>query len=535
MKTWSPIILCVLLSCHFTFADDPVARQTDWTGGGGLAGPVESWGNKFESTNAVSWLGQPGRLALASTPITQFHREPVAVDADGAIKVYVSDIDLDGDTDILGVSYWGDRIELLLNDGGHPPQFSRQVIADGYSRAVSVSVADVDGDGFPDILGGADVAAEIGWWRNDGGRPPHWTPHLIDSSVPGAHDVIGGDLDLDGDTDVIAVSYEDDFVAWWQNDGGEPIEWTRYVIDAAFDYPTKVDMADLDGDGDQDVAASGWLAEQIVWWRNEGGFPLQWTRQVIVNSFTGSHWAQIADVDGDGRLDVLGAAMDLSTVAWWRNDGGDPIHWEEITVTHQLPGAVSVSAADLDGDGDIDVAASGWSSTGGVRWWENVDGSGTSWSHHPIDVSFGECSSVSVGDVDGNGTLDVLASSWTLNSVAWWGVTEPVEQGTLTSSILTTGVVEGWRSCGWSGKLPDGAEVRLSARASHDSTSMGDWVSVANGDLGGLPVAGVRYLQYRIQLAHGETRSSPVVDDVFFSWLSTPVATPRRPTGRVTP
>jgi hypothetical protein len=55
------------------------------------------------------------------------------------------------------------------------------------------------------------------------------------------------------------------------------------------------------------VAGSG-KDHQVVWWRNEGGFPIEWTKEIIQTGFRWAHWVEIADLDGDGRPDVLGAA-----------------------------------------------------------------------------------------------------------------------------------------------------------------------------------------------------------------------------------
>jgi hypothetical protein len=535
MKASLTITICVLAASSHAMASDRTARQTDWSGGASVTGPVEDWGERFESSDTVSWRSPAGQLALSSEPLAACPRNTLAVDTHGAIKIFASDIDQDGDTDILGLSYWGDRVDLFLNDGSRPPQWTRQLIDGSSARPVAVSVADVDGDGARDILVGSDIGARIGWWRNDGAHPPGWTPHVIDDAVPGAHDLTGRDLDLDGDTDIIAVSYENDQVAWWENDGGDPITWTKHMIDDDYDYPTKVDVADLDGDGDRDVVSSGWLAEEIAWWRNDGGDPPRWTRHVIADGFTGSHWAQAADVDGDGRTDVLGAAMDLGTVAWWRNDGGDPLRWQRHTVTDQLPGAVSVHAEDLDGDGDLDVSASGWAASGGVRWWENRNGIGTAWDEHRVDASFGESSSVTVGDVDGSGTLDLLASSWSLDALAWWPISEARPQGTLTSSILAVGPINRWTACGWTGRVPFGGEVSLSARVGDDPSALGTWVPQPDDEQCALPTSGDGYLQYRIHLGRSGDGASPVVEDVGFSWSSEQAIQLRRPSGRVSP
>jgi len=75
-------------------------------------------------------------------------------------------------------------------------------------------------------------------------------------------------------------------------------------------------------------------------------------------------------VDGDGDLDVLGAAVDADDITWWENTAGDGTAWTEHIVDGTFDGAYSVYAADVDGDGDLDVlgAAQG---DDDIAWWES--------------------------------------------------------------------------------------------------------------------------------------------------------------------
>ncbi len=135
MNRWLLAIAVVGSVITIALGEDEVAVQTDWSGGGGVAGPVAHWGTTFESSEGVSWRQWPGRLALAASPRTDPVAHGLPGEHSGAIKVLPSDVDLDGDADLLAVSYLGDRIELLLNDGERQPGWSRMVIADELSGA----------------------------------------------------------------------------------------------------------------------------------------------------------------------------------------------------------------------------------------------------------------------------------------------------------------------------------------------------------------------------------------------------------------
>ncbi len=528
-------VLSVLCMFSTAVAAEVTATQSDWSGGPGVGGPVYEWGAGFNTANAVAWRAIRGQLALATSPAPSPDRLTFPGEAEGAIKVYAADIDLDGDTDVLGSAFYGNELILFVNDGGSPPSWGRQVIDGDFVEALAVSVVDLDGDGLPDILGGSAAGAEVVWWRNLGGSPAAWSRSTIDDGVSGVHDVAGADLDGDGDVDVIGVSFEDDEILWWSNEGGAATSWHKHLLASGFDYPTKVAIADVDNDGDLDVFGVAWHDQQIAWWRNEGGDPIGWTGMVIGDGFTGAHWLDAADVDDDGWVDVIGAAMDLRQVAWWRNDGAGQTSWQKTVVTSSLSGAVSAVAGDLDGDGDLDVAAAGWSGSGHMAWFENLDGLGAVWELRSVDRGFNQSSSVHVADVDGNGSLDMLGSSWELGALGWWGVGDFAEHGSLTSSILDCGGPVEWVSCDRRAEEPGSAVMTIEARASCDPDQMGAWMPIESGDGCHGLTDGTRYLQYRVVLDSTSAAASPILEEISFTWEPRVSPAPRQPGGRVTP
>jgi len=145
-----------------------------------------------------------------------------------------------------------------------PIPFIEHTIDGSFSGACSVYATDVDGDGDVDVLGAALYANDITWWENDGSE--HFTEHTIDGNFNGAHSVYATDVDSDGDMDVLGAAWLADDVTWWENDGSE--HFTKHTIDGNFDGVHTVYATDVDSDGDVDVLGAALDANDVTWWEN---------------------------------------------------------------------------------------------------------------------------------------------------------------------------------------------------------------------------------------------------------------------------
>ncbi len=144
----------------------------------------------------------------------------ISTAADAARSVFATDVDGDGDTDVLSASFGDDKIAWYESDGGSPPTFTEQVISTAAVFATSVFATDVDGDGDTDVLSASLADDKIAWYENDGGSPPIFTERVISTAADRAFSVYATDVDGDGDTDVLSASHVDDKIAWYESDGG---------------------------------------------------------------------------------------------------------------------------------------------------------------------------------------------------------------------------------------------------------------------------------------------------------------------------
>lgn len=175
------------------------------------------------------------------------------------------------------------------------------------------------------------------------------------------------DLDNDGRLEyIIGQQYGD--IYWYKMIDEDPEHWERALL--GVDSPSDVGAAvlDVDGDGWVDFVAGG------AWYRNPGGVAGPFERIVFDAELRGVHDLIAADIDGDGRVEIL-TMSDQNNLRWYKIPPDPRQPW----IRHDIgPGVhAGLAVGDLDGDGHLDIVRTN-------VWFENVNGDGTLWQVRPI-------------------------------------------------------------------------------------------------------------------------------------------------------
>jgi hypothetical protein len=248
--------------------------------------------------------------------------------------------------------------------------------------------------------------------------------HSIDNNFPGACYVCSYDLDGDDDLDIIAGSETTPYtsskgIAWWRNDGGNPISWTKFVVDSTFIHVMSVDVAYIDADNNPDIVASSWQLNQVDWWRNSGNPELGWTKNIVKSGYVNAHDAQCADIDQDGDIDIITAASSPGSIDICYNDNNIQPSWSYVQVDSVFSGAKSVLIIDLDLDTDLDIVGTA-DGVNDIAWWENAGINSQVWSKTIIDENFSGSCFADVIDINEDLKLDIIATAWSSNQTAYW-------------------------------------------------------------------------------------------------------------------
>ena len=128
-----------------------------------------------------------------------------------------------------------------------------------------------------------------------------FAPHdIVIGDARGASDVKTADIDGDGDLDVLSASIHDDKIAWYENTDGQGTFGEQRVITTHADGAFSVYTGDLDGDGDQDVLSASWQDNKIAWYENTDGRGTFGEQRVITRSALRAWSVYASDMDGDG-------------------------------------------------------------------------------------------------------------------------------------------------------------------------------------------------------------------------------------------
>jgi hypothetical protein len=366
-----------------------------------------------------------GAALTAATP-ARFAEHTVATGLTGGYQVVAVDVNHDGKPDLIALASGMTELVWFENPG-----WQRHVIAGNLSGMINLAAWDFDGDGIPEIVlaHGFDMNAKksagiVSVLHHNGDPRQPWSIREIDR-LPTSHRLRWADIDGSGKKVVVnqpltnagverpedrahtpmvfyrpgewkrqAISDQDEgvvhgiYIIDWDGDGRDEIlsasfagihlyklgkdgNWSRTEI-------AKGDPAPWPKSGSSDVAVGKlgkqrflaaiepWHGNQVSIYREDAG---KWQRHMIDDSIADGHTIWTADLNGDGRDEVI-AGYRAKGVNIYYADDAQGAQWSKVVLDAAMP-AAACAIADLNGDGRPDIACIG-SATANLKWYENL-------------------------------------------------------------------------------------------------------------------------------------------------------------------
>jgi hypothetical protein len=318
----------------------------------------------------------------------------------------------------------GDNVSVFLNHHDGSGTFAPAVNYAAPAGPVDIVAGDVNGDGLPDLVVSDFRSNNVTVLLNDLANPGHFLPGVTYAVNGSPRDVRLADLNGDGFNDIITANYSTNTVSVLLNNGhGMFAPAQNYAAGPGATGAYSLAVADGLGDGRQDVAVGNFVAPNngtVTFLRGNGDGTLRPYR-VLAHLPGFASGLAAGDLTGNGLLDLVSSNNDLSGESVLLNDGHHHVTETDYASNQFAP--LRVTLGDVNGDGHPDIVTDNFGTTNpGTVSILYGNGNGTFQAPQLLNPGGNQPSSVVVADVEGDSAVDgrgdLIVSNFASNNVS---------------------------------------------------------------------------------------------------------------------
>ena len=352
--------------------------------------------------------------------------------------ITTTDLDMDGKPDLALVNTTADKVSIFRNTGsiGSIALANKIDYATG-SFPIDVSASDLDGDGKPELVVVNLQSDNISVFKNNStsGTISFSTKTDYPTGSQPRNFAIA-DINNDGKPDLVVANDGSATVSVLINSSTPGnVSFAPQLSFYAGSLPFDVAVADMDGDGKPDVAVTGQSILLNILRNTSAGGTVSFSMPIIVESDWSGVGISIADLDLDGKPDIIIANGSNKAVSIFKNlspvgniSFAPRINYSTGFGSTDYPGKVSVT--DMNGDGKPDIVAIFDSNISSISIFKNTSASGAiSFDAQADYTTNGSANDIAISDLDGDGKPDMAIASSNLGAVSL--IKNNIGEGTL--------------------------------------------------------------------------------------------------------
>ncbi|MCF8331860.1 MAG: FG-GAP-like repeat-containing protein [Bacteroidales bacterium] len=375
------------------------------------------------------------RLLLCLISLTQVGFAQIPFSSPEIITTWVSrpsiikplDVTDDGAPDVISIS---DNMLAWYENTGSEPMFGNQNPISVTLNAGYMQISDINNDGYKDLIVTSytsHLPSSIYWMDNQSNPSGLSAPQEIVDSLWRPQSFHFKDIDNDAGQDIVVLClgsianwYNDAGLYWYEkNDSTNTFDSCHLIQDSTL-YESDFDLADFDGDGDQDIITTRYNDSLIQLYLNQDGNG-NFSNAVIIDKTPYIPVHSVAeDVDSDSHIDLIVKSYSGNRLVWYPNTGTQNIFGNPVIIDSTVAEAALLHLADIDNDNDREIITLRTDSNNNQHLVYYKKMSGSYSGPKKLVDNTGEVTFIQTSDLDNDGDLDMIGAYRNDDKIVWF-------------------------------------------------------------------------------------------------------------------